>query len=199
MPLIIGISGYANSGKDEVGNILVRDHGFERRSVGDVVLDILAEVDPVLLAEDSEDPFHRHRMNLWMEQRGYEATKEFSADMRPMMMRLGEACRRVLGNEVLINATFANCPEHMVMTSTRYRNEAQAIKDHGGFVWRVDRPGVGPISQHPTEIDMDGWNYDFVIENDGSLEDLAVKVREALEEIEAPTVCHCGGCDSYRI
>lgn len=194
MALIIGVAGYANSGKDEVGNILVRDHGFERRSVGDVVLDILAEVDPVLQALDPEDPFHHHRMNLWLEQNGYEATKETSADMRPMMMRLGAACRRVLGSEVLINATFSNCPERVVMTSTRYRNEAKAIKDHGGFVWRVNRPGLGPLSQHPTEIDMDGWNYDFVIDNNGTLEDLAVSVEEAMDEMLYPTVCHCGSC-----
>lgn len=194
MPLIIGVAGYANSGKDEVGNILVRDHGFERRSVGDVVLDILAEVNPHVVAVDSRDRLNHASASAWLLERGYEATKAESVDFRPMMQRLGEACRRVLGSEVLINATFANCPERMVMTSTRYRNEAQAIKDHGGFVWRVNRPGVGPESQHPTEIDMDGWNYDFVIDNDGTLEDLAEKVKDAMFEMQYPTVCHCGAC-----
>lgn len=183
MALILGIAGYAHSGKDSVGDILVKNHGFQRRSVGDVVLDILAEVDPVLLAVDPEDPFHQHRMNLWLEQNGYEATKETSADMRPMMQRLGEACRRVLGSEVLIDATFRNCPSRMVMTSTRYRNEAQAIKDNGGFVWRVNRPGFGAINDHITETDMDSWDYDLVIDNDGSLEDLAAKVAEGVHDV----------------
>lgn len=193
MPTILGISGYAHAGKDSVGDILVRDFGFERRSVGDVVLDLLAEIDPCLSAIGVGDSLDGARSSVWLAERGYEATKE-ETDFREMMQRAGAACRRVFGSEVLINATFANCPEFMVMTSTRYRNEAQAIKEYGGYVWRVNREGFGPINDHATEHDMDDWPYDYIIDNDGTLEDLAAKVAEGIERIKNPEKCQCLRC-----
>lgn len=181
MTRIVGLSGYANVGKDVVGDILVSGFGFERRSVGDVVFDVLAEVDPVLVSTDPSDPLHNRRMSEWIDQRGYEPTKVLSEDFRPMMQRLGGACRAAFGDDVLMDAVLANCPGRMVMTSTRRINEAEAIRSKGGQVWRIERPGFGPINGHVTETELDDYDFDVVIVNDGSIEDLRVKVNEALE------------------
>jgi len=69
-----------------------------------------------------------------------------------------------------------------VITDTRFPNEAQAIKDAGGILIRVVRPGNTPINTHSSETSLDNYPFDHVIINDGSLEDLVEKVREVLEK-----------------
>lgn len=72
-----------------------------------------------------------------------------------------------------------------IITDTRFPNEAQAIKDRGGIVVRVNRHKVKPDSQekvilHPSETSLDIWKFDHVINNDGTKEELLEKVREML-------------------
>ena len=46
--MIIGISGYARSGKDSVANILVQDFGFERRAFADKLREALYALNPII-------------------------------------------------------------------------------------------------------------------------------------------------------
>jgi len=73
-----------------------------------------------------------------------------------------------------------------IISDCRFGNEAQAIKDRGGVVWRVDRDiihqGEVPRSLHSSETSLDNWKFDYQIQNDGSLEELLSKVLEALKE-----------------
>lgn len=83
-----------------------------------------------------------------------------------------------------------------IITDVRFPNEAQAIKERGGIVIRVNRPadnkittfmklqGIGLI-EHPSETALDDYEFDEVIINDGTLEDLKEKVRAILIKYEA--------------
>lgn len=65
------------------------------------------------------------------------------------------------------------------VTDVRFPNEAQMIKDLGGFVVRIVRelPTDGLASQHPSETSLDSYEWwDWVLENNGTLEDLEVDV-----------------------
>lgn len=64
-----------------------------------------------------------------------------------------------------------------IITDTRFTNEAEAIKQKGGIIIRVNRPGVEAVNAHPSETGLDNWKFDHVIENDGTLEQLAEKVK----------------------
>lgn len=71
-----------------------------------------------------------------------------------------------------------------IITDTRFPNEAQAIKDRGGIIIRVNRTvvhpelGEGKVTYiHPSETALDNWEFDYVIENNGTLEELIEKVR----------------------
>jgi len=68
-----------------------------------------------------------------------------------------------------------------IITDTRFPNEAQAIKQANGIIIRVERPGVKPINDHPSEVSLDKWEFDHVIENKGSVEDLSEKVKQILQ------------------
>ena len=44
--MIIGLSGYARSGKDAVAQVLVSEFGFKRVAFADPIRDLLYEMDP---------------------------------------------------------------------------------------------------------------------------------------------------------
>lgn len=88
-----------------------------------------------------------------------------------------------------------------IITDVRYENEAQAIKDRGGIVIRVNRDlviggddyGYTKVSvnqaekdgiikpQHESETALDNYTFDYVIENDGTLDELILKVKSMLK------------------
>lgn len=81
-----------------------------------------------------------------------------------------------------------------IITDLRFPNEMDAIKKKGGITIRVNRPcnicgGSGyhkmscPVSksgEHLSETSLDKAEFDYVIENSGSIEELIEKVKEIL-------------------
>ena len=73
-----------------------------------------------------------------------------------------------------------------IITDARFPNEAQAIKNRGGIVIRINRQ-LEEVSyqtleqRHPSETSLDDWEFDHVIENNGTLQELEVKVKELLD------------------
>jgi hypothetical protein len=67
-----------------------------------------------------------------------------------------------------------------IITDTRFRNEADAIREAGGIIIRVDRPGVKPINNHSSETSLDHYQFDEYITNDGDLNKLTKTVKEIL-------------------
>lgn len=129
------------------------------------------------------------------------------SEMRPMTVReflqkLGtNALRNGLHHNVWVNALMAdykgahlgewkgekvyseNYP-NWIITDVRFPNEAQAIKDKGGIIIRVDRPGVKPINNHLSEIGLDSWNFDYRIANVSDIFDLKESVKNILKHIK---------------
>jgi hypothetical protein len=69
-----------------------------------------------------------------------------------------------------------------VITDTRFPNEAQAIKDAGGIVIRVDRPGISAINAHPSETALDNWDFDHKIMNGSDIVSLMFSVYTILKK-----------------
>ena len=83
-----------------------------------------------------------------------------------------------------------------IITDTRFENELKAVKDRGGITIRVDRSfkhkvesaggkfslghDVTPLYEHESEKALDNAEFDYVIQNDGTIEDLIDKVRGIL-------------------
>ncbi len=80
--------------------------------------------------------------------------------------------------------TVVKCSKYpnWIITDTRFPNEAEAIKKAGGIVIRVDRPGVKPINDHPSEIGLDKWKFDYKIANVSDIKALSLSVRIILEK-----------------
>jgi len=75
----------------------------------------------------------------------------------------------------------------MVVTDGRFRSELDAVRAAGGIAWRLRRPETDDattgIAGHVSEVEIDGipdGDFDEVITNDGSLDDLLHAVKAAL-------------------
>lgn len=112
--------------------------------------------------------------------------------VRTLLQKIGTDCMRdCLHKNVWVNALFAkfrpnvageDFPSHWLVTDCRFPNEAVAIKERNGILIRVTRPGEDP-GTHESETALDNWDFDIVIENNGSIEDLIEKVKTQLADI----------------
>jgi hypothetical protein len=101
--------------------------------------------------------------------------------MRTLMQTLGtEWGRNTLDQDFWINCwkeKVKSCGGFVVADDVRFPNEAAAIREMGGKVWKVVRPGVENSENHSSEGQLDHWDgFSRVIVNDGSLDDLYCKL-----------------------
>jgi hypothetical protein len=75
----------------------------------------------------------------------------------------------------------------VVITDVRFKNEILAIKERGGKVVRIKRPGYEkPKWNHPSEteqMEVPADAFDYIFHNNGTLEDIGPKVQEMVKAI----------------
>ncbi len=94
--------------------------------------------------------------------------------------------RNIINKDIWVDLTLFNYKDdsYWIMPDVRFRNEAIAIKNLGGVVIRIDRESDS-YDIHESEVDMvDYTSFDYVIDNDGTLDDLLEEVHEAYTQIE---------------
>jgi hypothetical protein len=64
----------------------------------------------------------------------------------------------------------------VVIDDVRFPNEATMIRELGGELWRIDRPGVSYDGDHSSESGLEDIAPDRVIVNDGTLVQLKEKL-----------------------
>lgn len=168
---IIGLSGYAQSGKDTVANKLVEEYGYKRISFADAIRDFLLRVNPILM--------DGRRLSGLVTEFGWEIAKA-QDEVRRLLQETGTAARDMFGEYFWISVALSKVGdnEKVVISDVRFSNEADVIKMLGGQVWKVTRPGVGPINGHISESDMDSYAVDHVIDNSGTIEELHAEVQK---------------------
>jgi hypothetical protein len=189
--MIIGLSGYARSGKDSVADILVEEFGYIRVAFADKLREALYALNPIVSIGVYEDFHWDYSKNVYVQdvidEYGWDGVKgtEYADEIRRLLQRMGtEAGRNLLGNDIWVDAAFFELTEdkNYVFTDCRFSNEALRVRQYQGKVWRVTRPGVEPANDHISEIGLDNWPFDAIVLNDRSLEDLKKKVI-ALEAV----------------
>jgi hypothetical protein len=190
--VIIGLSGYARSGKDEAAKVLVEEFGFERIAFADKLRDFLYALNPIVEYErgfSGGQPTRTKDGMLWSPTRlrdvidvhswdGYKETI-YGTEIRGLLQRLGtEAGRGILGDNVWIDAALGGVkPDgRYVVTDVRFPNEADAVRSRDGRIWRVSRSGVGPANSHASETSLDDYDFDARVSNDGTLEEYHDKI-----------------------
>jgi hypothetical protein len=168
--LLVGLSGYARSGKDTAA-VALSDLGFERRAFADAMKTALYRLNPLI--PDGDD---LTRIAVVVDTEGWERAKS-RPEVRSLLQRLGtQAGRMVLGDDIWVDTALRDLSERTVVTDVRFQNEADAIRSHHGIVIRIERPGVGPVNGHPSETGLEGYPFDAVVQNDGTVEELHANI-----------------------
>lgn len=166
--MIIGLCGYARSGKDALAEVLGVEWSFQRYAFADVLKEAALEINPWIAAGRGYV-----RLASLVEGIGWEAAKTHSPDARVFLQHLGTSMR-ALDPDIWLNEVVARVREdgheNVVITDVRFPNEARWINSVGYLV-RVIRPGVGPANGHVSETAIDDVAA-FPFMNGGDLEDL---------------------------
>ena len=118
--------------------------------------------------------------------------------IRDVMQVLGtDLLRQGFNNNIHVATTLRSIKkdEKVIITDTRFPNELKAVKDRGGITIRVNRPDFVENAltgekfsvkvhrnEHPSETALDNAEFDYVIENSGTIADLEEKVLEILRK-----------------
>ena len=168
--MIVGLTGYANSGKDTFASVLVEKHGFVRLAFADKVRELALEVNPKLRTPYGDEDWDELKKR---------------PEVRELLQDVGLGVRKVIGENVWVDLVMAQIPKddrRYVITDVRFPNEVEAIKSIGGKVGRIMRPGVSAVNEHISEHALTDVALDFEIQNDGDVNDLHEVVEFALKE-----------------
>lgn len=213
--MLIGVSGYSNSGKDTVGMIIqylkcsnvgnvsieeaiadYEDHewwleeqsGWSIRKFSfklKLIASILTGID-IEKFEDQE--FKKSYLDNQWSKHGLPVT------VREFLQTLGTDCLRdKITNNIWVNALFSDYtkieydddeqPEYpnWIITDVRFPNEVSRIKEKGGILIRITRPGVEPANKHDSEILLDNYEFDYKLVNNSDLFTLKDSVKQILQ------------------
>jgi hypothetical protein len=177
-PIVIGIAGHAGAGKDTAALYLVERYGFVQASFADPIRSMAL----LLLEEAGID----HR---WLTDR---ASKEaripgLGISARALMQTLGTECGRSLHRNIWVRhmalrlglpgpdfslrgtPTAQAIPVHdrIVISDTRFVNEADWIHLIGGKVIRLHRNQAAAVRSHASEAEVMALEVDVDIHNHG--------------------------------
>lgn len=177
--MIIGLTGYAQSGKDTVSKILVENYGYTRVAFADPIRDLLFEMDPGIGVKGPDGQWHTVGLQNIVEVSGWDEAKQHK-DVRALLQNLGVGARKVFGENFWVQQALrqVHFEGNYVITDVRFTNEADAIKKYDNSqIWRIKRLGVDAINAHVSETQMDGYPVDQIFINNSTIEDLEVLVK----------------------
>jgi hypothetical protein len=198
--MLIGLTGKKNSGKDEVFRVIeeLDTHGQNidviRLAFADAMKGALAALFAVPYSVIEENK-NNGEISLEFpgtgnQRYGYNDhhTDKYHVTLRQAIQRFGtEVGRRHFGEDFWLDKLIPPTVQPsfhkgriVVVTDVRFRNEAERIVKLGGHIWEVTRPDTDNTDAHSSESGIDSKLINGHINNDGSVEDLRERVREAL-------------------
>lgn len=171
MSTLIGIAGAKRSGKSTLADGLSRALGLPEASFAGPIRRFVAEILGITLAElerVKEEPI------VWL---GYTP--------RHLMQTVGtEWGRQTIDPELWVRSLLARRPpQGCIVSDVRFDNEAAAILDNGGIVFRLVRPGLAQDDAHASERGVSDHLVTVELVNCSTPDEL---VKAALAVLEPP-------------
>lgn len=165
---VIALAGAAGAGKDTAADYLCRKYDFAR----------YAFAKPLKAA-----------LNAMFGWRGFEwSNRTWKEETLPDIGKSPRQLAQTLGTEwgrQLVHCDLwlllakreieraRQCDERgIVFTDCRFANEAKFVKDQGGIVLHISRPGIASVSAHASEQSLPYELVTGYVVNDGAIEDL---------------------------
>lgn len=208
--MILGVTGFIGSGKDTIADYLCTFHGFKRVSFAGALKDAVAAIfhwDRELLEGTTKSSREwRDLVDTWWADRlGIPHLTP-----RWVLQNWGtEVCRNGFHPDIWVASVehrLLSSKDNIVITDCRFPNEVLAIKKSNGITCRVERGprpewyedavayNKGPrhigwslgknvldkYGVHASEYSSVGLEYDHIIENNGTIDDLHNKVKSII-------------------
>jgi len=202
--MIIALHAKAGAGKDALADRLVVAHGFVKRGFATPLYEEVAHafrVTPEWLADRSRKEVPQDELRLTrcydsffadcMANAGHSVSEPRSP--RWLLQQWGTEYRRgqdldywLKRMAVFCKAAFDTGARGVAIIDTRFENEAQWVKDAGGHVIEIVRPGLKPVEgEHVSAKRLPQRFLDGTVHNIGTLADLYVAADELLENLHA--------------
>lgn len=188
MQKLIGIMGQKGSGKDTVADYIIRKYDdYSKRS--------LAE--PLKRACQEIFLFSDEQMYGTQSQKEEPDNRWFGCSPRTCLQYVGTDLLRDQMNKIMpgiehdifthhFELWYVQNKGNVIVPDVRFENEVKMIRNLGGYVIKIIRPSLIQTDMHSSEIASNTiTNYDYLIWNDGSIEDLHKKVDSVMDQINA--------------
>lgn len=203
--MIIGICGFIGSGKDTAADFLVNFHNFKRESYAATLKDAVANI----FGWDREMLEGRTQASRdWREQRDEWWSTRLQVNITPrfILQQWGTNVLRQHFHDDIWIASLENklrtAKDNVVITDCRFPNEIKGLKAQGAKVVWVQR-GITPhwysIAEqanrgdikaqewlrnegiHASEYSWAGTQFDYVIDNNGTLDNLEEQIKNLVQ------------------
>jgi hypothetical protein len=201
--MLLGFSGKKRRGKDTAANYLVEQNNFNKHGFADKVKAMLLAINPIISVPNDKYV----RLSALISEVGWEEAKEIT-EVRKLLQRLGtEGGRKLFGEDFWVNELFKDLKNtydfyntvdargnrvemiqsHITIPDARFDNEALAIRNRGGYVIKIesDREGLPEPDSHASEGEMNPMLIDFVVKNNGTIEELQQNIAVIVQELKA--------------
>ena len=191
--MLIGIVGLIGSGKDTVSERLVQKHNFKKDSFAKSLKDAVSSMfnwDREMLEGKTDES------RAWREKPDEFWSKKFNKEVTPrwVLQHFGtEVMRENMHDAIWIDSCMARYKgQPTVISDTRFENEIKTIREAGGKIILVKRGqdpdwftsyvegNIVPQGIHSSEYAWAKSEYDHLITNNGTLEDLYKQVDDLI-------------------
>jgi hypothetical protein len=191
--MLIGVVGLIGSGKGTVSDRLEQKHNFRKDSFAKSLKDAVSSMfnwDREMLEGKTDES------RAWREKPDVFWSKRFGKDVTPrwVLQYFGtEVMRQGMHDSIWIDSCMARYDgKPTVIADTRFENEIKIIREMGGSILLVKRGqdpdwftdyvegNVVPKNIHLSEYAWAKSEYDHLITNDGTLEDLHSKIDDLI-------------------
>jgi hypothetical protein len=178
--LLVGLAGKARSGKDTVGKLFHKHFGFEPYAIAGAMKRGLREMFDIPL-------------DVWDKPEKDDIIKWIGRSPRYLAQTIGtEWGRDCVAKDIWVRVMLNRwetlqriqpTSARMIVTDVRFDNEAEAIRDRGGFIFRVVRSGVREVESHDSERGIDLRYIHGTLFNDGPLLELESSVMAVGDQL----------------
>jgi len=191
--MLIGVVGLIGSGKGTVSDRLEQKHNFRKDSFAKSLKDAVSSMfnwNREMLEGKTDDS------RAWREKPDVFWSKRFGKDVTPrwVLQYFGtEVMRQGMHDAIWIDSCIARYDgKPTVIADTRFENEIKTIREMGGTILLVKRGqdpewftdyvegNVVPKNVHSSEYAWAKSEYDHLITNNGTLEDLHSKIDDLI-------------------
>ncbi|MFZ7945684.1 AAA family ATPase [Neobacillus sp. 19] len=178
----LALTGKLRAGKDELANHLYIRHGFDRVAFGDAL------------------KRNAHAVFPWISE--FSKPRALYQSFGQIMRQIDEDvwikhAERAVNGKIDFRVSVGSERIGVVITDLRQPNEYEWARANGFTIIRVTAPDELRIARataagddfteadlaHETELAIDGFDVDYTVVNDGTVDDLKRRVDEIMEEI----------------